>query len=749
MTHSGAASSIIHNGGYFTNVNGGNMIVNQLNTTNIRDGLKLLLQHISPGAFYDSAERGDPPKCHAHTREAVLHEIMEWITDPTTRSTLIMWLYGPAGSGKTAIEQSIAEICAKEGYVAASFFFGRIATGRNTLAPIVPTLAYQLSRSIPEMEDPLLTTIERDPVIFSRSLASQMKALVVGPLTSVQVPSRPRVIIIDGIDECGPDDKAHREILHVLGRTAFELRNLPILFFLASRPEYEIRTAFQQDPLRSLTKPVVLDDKYLPDADIRVYLVAELGRIRKSSSTKDEPWPSVRDIDALVEKASGQFIFASTVIRYVDSPRHSPQERLNTVLTLSTTGKQTPFAHLDMLYRSILSSVADIDRVLKILTWLILPKYDFLKEFSHTDTLMRLSGKLLDEWIGFNIHTALIDMHSLVFVPEDSRADALRIHHASLYDFLIDRSRSHDLLPPGSQVSEELAALNLRELLEHLRRSPNCYHFCTLPWHNLFETIGHQVDNATSSRLQTEFRAFFWDCVAQYPQSIQHFIPLISQSWTHSLEIRNIFHLVLFGYSRSQKEFGEFFELDRSLLGLMSQSEQELNCGWTFDKAIKNLFSFTPDDPLGNRYVFDERDYVTLAKYAMELIYPNPSEDKRYRLLRIKGLDNSCFEYIDQDSGTSSRKAYSWLPHLLCKAPPNLEFAHYLRQNALQFRHKTQIPLLGYKSRLDWTRIASFSLDYIEVCEAFRNAITFYSDLAMASIADEKSFLVVKRSEVG
>ncbi len=90
------------------------------------EALKKLLEHIAPGAFHDSAERRDPPKCHPHTREAVNRDILEWAQNPYNLR-LLMWIYGPAGAGKSAIMQTIAERCAELGILAGSFFFSVVA----------------------------------------------------------------------------------------------------------------------------------------------------------------------------------------------------------------------------------------------------------------------------------------------------------------------------------------------------------------------------------------------------------------------------------------------------------------------------------------------------------------------------------------------------------------------------------------------------------------------------------------------
>jgi pantothenate kinase-related protein Tda10 len=86
--------------------------------------MELLQRHIAPGAFHNSDERYDPPKCYPHTRRAVLKKIIDWVKD-VDKVVLILWLYGPAGAGKSAIAQTIAELLEEAGLLAgASFSLG-------------------------------------------------------------------------------------------------------------------------------------------------------------------------------------------------------------------------------------------------------------------------------------------------------------------------------------------------------------------------------------------------------------------------------------------------------------------------------------------------------------------------------------------------------------------------------------------------------------------------------------------------
>jgi len=122
-----------------------------------------------------------------------------------------MRLYGPAGTGKSAIAQSIAELCHKSNLLAASLFFSHAAAGRSDESRLIPTLVYQLCLSMPAIRKYVEDTIERDPLVLLRSSEVQIRSLVVDPLSralldekdALSFHSGPKLIIIDGLDECG------------------------------------------------------------------------------------------------------------------------------------------------------------------------------------------------------------------------------------------------------------------------------------------------------------------------------------------------------------------------------------------------------------------------------------------------------------------------------------------------------------------------------------------------------------------
>ena len=144
--------------------------------------MKLLHGKIASGAFHNAAERFDALKCHPQTRKVILKEIMNWIRD-IHKLELFLWLYGPAGSGKSSIAQSIAELCYAAEILDASFFFSRTAAGRNNDRLFIPTLTYQLILSIPDMLQFVSEALKRDPLVFGRSLEAQIDTLILEPLS--------------------------------------------------------------------------------------------------------------------------------------------------------------------------------------------------------------------------------------------------------------------------------------------------------------------------------------------------------------------------------------------------------------------------------------------------------------------------------------------------------------------------------------------------------------------------------------
>jgi hypothetical protein len=406
--------------------------------------LGALQRATATAAFHNSEQCFDPPKCHPNTRVAVLDNIMRWVRLEENENSQVMWVYGPAGSGKSAIAHTIAELCEYTQLLAA-FFFSRSDPSRNSIRPLVATIAYQIYSHFPDLRESILGALERDPLMFSKSLAHQVRCLITEPLLTLRQvgnyddPSSKRLIIIDGLDECA-DPMAQRDILDVFA-TALHRRHLPLIFLFCSRPEQHISLAFNAGLLWELSTRVALDESYIPDDDIRLFLGDKFAEIKATHRLRAYiplQWPSVEILEELIRRSSGQFIYASTVIRYISSIQHKPHDRLDIVLGTRFPQRQNdklPFADLDALYRDILSRAGEIESVMEILSFLCLanPSIPTLWTTYDIERFLFMETGDVEMYLG--------ELNSLISIGSNL---GVRLEHASLADFLMDSSRSEE-----------------------------------------------------------------------------------------------------------------------------------------------------------------------------------------------------------------------------------------------------------------------------------------------------------------
>ena len=251
---------------------------------------------------------------------SILQKIIEWITSLENLDELILWIYNAAGAAKSAIAQTIAEMCEKEGLgiLLGAFFFSRTSPGRSEGNRLIPTLAYQMAVNVPATRRHIEHVFHTNPLVFSQNMESQRDILLSQPLKKPisRKPSTSRqVLIIDGLDECS-DPKVQSQILAVLAPLAKEHPSLRIL--VASRPEHHILSFFNTQLEHATIRIALNDAQYRTDDDVRMFLSSKFAEIARNHPLKDHiplSWPPTSTIETIVSKASGQFIHASTIIK--------------------------------------------------------------------------------------------------------------------------------------------------------------------------------------------------------------------------------------------------------------------------------------------------------------------------------------------------------------------------------------------------------------------------------------------------
>ena len=222
-------------------------------------------------------------------------------------------------------------------------------------------------------------------------------------------------------------------------RNAIQTHKLPVMFLIASRPEHDINTVFSSHSMEGIFLRLYLDDTFHPDEDIRKYLQETFEEIRTTHPFKSgipKSWPTTETVEIIVQKSSCQFIYAATIIRYVQSIRHQPHHRLDIAMNLRPPRGDLPFAQLDILYRMILSSVEDIEPVLYALSIFS------LRVSSGQPLNIPAFMNLADDE---ELDVLFCDLGAFVSVETfNDGYRTLRILHASLHDFLLDPMRSKE-----------------------------------------------------------------------------------------------------------------------------------------------------------------------------------------------------------------------------------------------------------------------------------------------------------------
>ncbi|KAJ7506196.1 hypothetical protein B0H11DRAFT_330881 [Mycena galericulata] len=272
-------------------------------------GIHTLHRTVALEALFDSAESFPQPRCHPETRTELLDKLYTWAIDPDSAHP-IQWLHGPAGAGKSAIMQTLCRRLQGAGHLGGSFFFKRGHKTCGNAQMLFATLAYQLALKRRELKRPISGSVELDPSVLGRDMDVQLRTLILEPC-QLLTDETPSVLLIDGLDECA-GHHIQRQILQLIGADVW--RSLRIL--VASRPEPHIRETFEDQSFQGLCEFTNIEQSF---EDIRTYLCKEFSRIHDEHQNTMKgiptPWPSPQIVEMLVEKSSGYFIYASTVIK--------------------------------------------------------------------------------------------------------------------------------------------------------------------------------------------------------------------------------------------------------------------------------------------------------------------------------------------------------------------------------------------------------------------------------------------------
>ena len=386
-----------------------------------------------------------------------------------------------------------------KGRLLGCFFFLRGAGERSHISRLIPTLAHQISLSVPAVNPLLEKAVRDEPAILgpSVSLALQFQKLIIEPIhsTTSKVLScrvKQKIFVIDALDECA--DKAEvAAFIDVLLNASSGRSYLPFKILLTGRVEEHIQKRFDHSGAQFLDH---LDlEKFDPRSDIQIYFKREFARIfdenHQMMQRIPKPWPSVKDLAELLDMASSSFAFATTLIQFVGGDNR-PYKALQQLLESGAHG-------LDPLYKQVLSSASSTQTLYQILGTIMILKDN--QSVSFLSSLLNLQHEEI-------IHE-LLGLQSIIKIPGNDD-EPIMLYHASLQEFLTIKSRSNQYFIDPSLQHLYLAIHCLKHLTKNLSQDffeghVAKYACCNWPHHILlgFQKQELNVDESIMTSLVT------------------------------------------------------------------------------------------------------------------------------------------------------------------------------------------------------------------------------------------------------
>ncbi|KAH8113773.1 hypothetical protein DFH11DRAFT_274412, partial [Phellopilus nigrolimitatus] len=181
--------------------------------------------------------------CLEGTRKELFEQVKCWASSDSK----LFWLHGFAGSGKTAVANTVAHMFDNQRLLLGCFFCQSQKDDPDCCdhLKLIPTLAYQLSKwHGPYRREVLSVLHSQDELRLAKDLNRQYDLLIKKPLITLEkfteFPPKPLIIVIDALDKCGKSV----ELTEVITKLADAVPWLKV--FITSRPCLEIQQVLTQ-----------------------------------------------------------------------------------------------------------------------------------------------------------------------------------------------------------------------------------------------------------------------------------------------------------------------------------------------------------------------------------------------------------------------------------------------------------------------------------------------------------------------
>ena len=370
--------------------------------------------------------------CLPGTRLAMLSVIYEWLRSP--ESQRIFLLKGVAGSGKSAIAHSVAQMFHEKGPLglASSFYFSRDIVTRDSPQYLFTTIARDIASKYPAFAADVARALKVEPALASAPISRQFEALICGPLRRHPA-HRPILIVIDALDE-SISKESDTNLLNLL-RAAV---NLPtdLRLFITSRPTKKVEQYLSREAhVKSHVIEINSDEN---QRDIAAYVDAKLrdDRLKSKMGNVELDEAVVRDLIAMSE---GLFVWTAAVFDYLRGASNPIQDIKLLVSTSGLQGCSAINRAMDALCATILDVCIGDDwhderlcrnyqHIIGVIVAARRPLPLVALRALHGDDQSPSLDALLEQFAG------------IIVVNSEDQERTVRILHTSFRGFIMDRS---------------------------------------------------------------------------------------------------------------------------------------------------------------------------------------------------------------------------------------------------------------------------------------------------------------------
>ncbi|KAK5129249.1 hypothetical protein LTR08_003714 [Meristemomyces frigidus] len=357
----------------------------------------------------------------------------------------IFWLHGMAGTGKSTLSRTVAQVLEDEGRLGATFFFKRGQVDRSHASLFFPTIARQLADKVPGLGHAIAAALEKESLLCEKYIAKQFNELLLHPLSGLQghTLSDDIFIVIDALDEC-ESTGANEIILNLLKRIE-TMTTARIRILVTSRHDIPIISEFgHMSPGLYEDIRVEVAQTTSITSDLKAFFEHEFLQIKNKYAAKNRyssllpEWPGNDVVDMLVERAHPLFIVAFTLCGQISEAR-IPQEQLSALLAQrgSLTGRLAG-TYVPVLEQAVFGDTEQSQQDNFVALWKILAPLVLLYDPLSANALATLLVISTEE---VGAHLPLLQ--SVLVVPEEVDRP-IELFHLSFRDFLVNSARKDD-----------------------------------------------------------------------------------------------------------------------------------------------------------------------------------------------------------------------------------------------------------------------------------------------------------------